>query len=148
MDSHTSKAQASSPKTLLEFSTRTQRLNEETISYLHQLTKDNEHLRKANEQLEEQLQDMTINRNLYKIAMEDMCYQLQIEKQKNQALLEEDSDLREIIIDIAALVSQFEGRMAETHHHIAQRTHPIERGFFQPVFDFIFDISNMLRGLY
>ncbi|GKV38838.1 hypothetical protein SLEP1_g46703 [Rubroshorea leprosula] len=148
MASHTSKAQASSPKTLLEFVARTQRLNEETISYLHELTKDNEDLCKANKHLEEQLQDMTINRNLYKIAMEDMCYQLQVKKQKNQALLEEDIGLCEIIIDIATLVSQFEGRMAETHHHIAQRTHLIERGFFQLVFDFIFDMSNMLRRLY
>ncbi|GKU96125.1 hypothetical protein SLEP1_g9395 [Rubroshorea leprosula] len=68
MDSHTSRTQASLHKTLLEYSARTQRLNEQTISYLHQLTKDNEHLRKANEhlrkaneQLERQLQDMTID---------------------------------------------------------------------------------------
>ncbi|GKV46140.1 hypothetical protein SLEP1_g53147 [Rubroshorea leprosula] len=91
---------------------------------------------------------MTINRNLYKIAMEDMCYQLQVEKQKNKALLEEDIGLHEVVIDIVALVIQFEGKMAKTHHHIAQRTHSIERGFFQPVFDFIFDMSNVFKRLY
>ncbi|GKV31553.1 hypothetical protein SLEP1_g40232 [Rubroshorea leprosula] len=146
MDSHTSKTQPSAHRVLLEFSARTQRLNEETISYLHQLTKDNEHLCRAHEQLEEQLQDMTINRDLYKIAMEDMCYQLLVEKQKNQTLVEEDTGLHEVVVDLIALVTQFEGKMAETHHHIAQRTHPIERGFFQLVFDFIIDMSNV-KGL-
>ncbi|GKV38982.1 hypothetical protein SLEP1_g46828 [Rubroshorea leprosula] len=79
-----------------------------------------------------------------KIAMEDMCYQLQVEKQKSQALVEEDTGLREVVIDIIALVTQFEGKMAKTRHHIAQRAHPIERGIFQPVFDFIIDMSNFV----
>ncbi|GLU06507.1 hypothetical protein SLE2022_235370 [Rubroshorea leprosula] len=91
---------------------------------------------------------MTINHDLYKIAMEDMCYQLQVEKQKNQALVEEDTGLHEVVVDITALVTQFKGKMAETHHYIAQRTHPIERGFFHPIFDFIIDMSNVLKRLY
>ncbi|GLT87861.1 hypothetical protein SLE2022_059180 [Rubroshorea leprosula] len=148
MDSHTSKTQALPHRTLLEFSARTQKLNKETIVYLHQLTKDNECLCKANEQLEEQLQDIAINHNLCKIAMKDMHYQLQAEKQKNQTLVEENTNLREVIIDMSTLVTQFEGKMAETHHHITQRTHSIERRFFQPIFDFIIDMSNVLKRLY
>ncbi|GKV34049.1 hypothetical protein SLEP1_g42472 [Rubroshorea leprosula] len=69
--------------------------------------KDNEHLRKANEQLGEQLQDMTINHDLYKITMEYMCYQLQVEKQKYQALVEEDTGLHEVVIDLTALHSLY-----------------------------------------
>ncbi|GKV46606.1 hypothetical protein SLEP1_g53580 [Rubroshorea leprosula] len=38
--------------------------------------------------------ELQVANNLYKIAMEDMCYQLQVKKQKNQALLEEDIGLR------------------------------------------------------
>ncbi|GKV34732.1 hypothetical protein SLEP1_g43078 [Rubroshorea leprosula] len=109
MDSHT---QPSTHMALLEFSARTQRLNEGAISYLHQLTEDNEHLHKANEQLEEQLQDMTINRDFYKIAMEDMCYQLQVEKQKNQALIEEDTGLHEMETPMWESIWNFKG---ETH---------------------------------
>ncbi|GKU89506.1 hypothetical protein SLEP1_g3635 [Rubroshorea leprosula] len=62
----------------------------------------------TNEQLGEQLQDMTISRDLYKIAIEDMCCQLQAEKQKNQALVEKDTNLHEVVINITALVTQFE----------------------------------------